>query len=339
MKLRGSFSSVLFAACSLLPLHAHAEVSSQEKALASRLFDEASKLMSAGQTARACDKYAESKRLDPQLGTMLYLGECYAKIGRTASAWASFKEAADIAAQRGDARTAKIRERISSVETTLSNLTIVVADTEPADLEVRQDGAIVGKAAWGTSIPVDPGEHSVTATSPGAKPREVKAVVSDGARSVTVNLPAIEYLPPVAPPSNPQPAAAGVARLPPSVTAQDARPWFARHQRLLAVVAGGVGVAGVGVGTAFGLMAKPTYDKSAADCNGDVCGPSGHDYRESAFTKAEISTVAFGIGAAGLIGGAVLWLTAPKASPSASAALVTPSVGPSVAMLNVQRSW
>jgi hypothetical protein len=41
-----------------------------------------------------------------------------------------------------------------------------------------------------------------------------------------------------------------------------------------------------------------------------------------------------------LIGGAVLWLTAPKASAMAgSSALVVPSVGPSTAMLHVQRSW
>jgi hypothetical protein len=308
--------------------------------LASRLFDEASKLMTAGQTAAACAKYAESKRLDAQLGTLLYLGECYAKIGKTASAWVSFKEAADIAAQRNDARTAKIRERLASVEKTLSNLVLVVADSEPADLEIRQDGAIVGRAAWGSPIPIDPGTHEITATSPTSKARQVKADVSETGRTLTVNLPPIEYLP--APAVAPTPEAAPTADSSrASVPAEDNRPWFTKNRRLVALVAGGVGVVGVGVGAAFGLMAKPTYDKSAADCNKDVCGPAGHDYRQSAFTKAEVSNIALGVGAAALIGGVVLWVTAAKAhvEQQPQAALVVPVVGPNLAMLAMQRSW
>src|SRR5882724_9354208 len=99
--------------------------------------------MAAGQTAEACPKYAESERLDPQLGTLLHLGECYAKLGKTASAWTSFKEAADLAAERKDRREAKIRERITDLEKTLSNLVIMVDASEPAGLELRQDGELV----------------------------------------------------------------------------------------------------------------------------------------------------------------------------------------------------
>src|SRR3954469_14435563 len=128
---------------------ARAQSSTQGRAVASRLYDDASALMASGQTAEACPKYAESQRLDPQLGTLLHLGECYAKLGKTASAWTSFKEAADIAAQRSDKREDKIRERIAILEKTLSNLVIVVDASEPAGLELRQDGELVGRAGWG----------------------------------------------------------------------------------------------------------------------------------------------------------------------------------------------
>jgi hypothetical protein len=104
---------------------------------------------------------------------------------------------------------------------------------------------------------------------------------------------------------------------------------------------GGVGVVGVGVGTAFGLMVKPTYDKSDPYCNGDHCNPPGHDFRESAFDKATVANVAFGVGGVALIGGAVLWLTAPKPHPSEDAQppLLTPAVGPKAAFLSLQRTW
>ena len=317
---------------------AHAEPSTQERAVASRLYDDASSLLAAGQTAQACPKYAESERLDPQLGTLLHLGECYAKLGKTASAWTSFKEAADIAAERKDRREVKIRERITDLEKTLSNLVIVVDASEPAGLELRQDGELVGRAGWGTPIPSDPGEHKISATAPGAKPREVVTTVAANGQTTTVRLPAIELLPAAAAPA--ADAGAPSAGTSAAATPADSQAWFATHRKVVAGVVGGVGLAGIGVGAAFGLMAKSTYDKSQPHCTDNHCDPSGHDYRQSAFGKALVSDVAFGVGAAALVGGAVLWLTAPKHSEQQpNVALVTPLVGPGTAMVSVQRTW
>ena len=323
--------------CLLCASGAHAQSSTQGRAVASRLYDDASALMASGQTAEACPKYAESQRLDPQLGTLLHLGECYAKLGKTASAWTSFKEAADIAAQRSDKREDKIRERIAVLEKTLSNLVIVVDASEPAGLELRQDGELVGRAGWSTPIPIDPGEHKITATAPGAKPRELTTTVAANGQTTTVRLPAIEPLPPTA--ATPEPATSG-AGASSAATPSDAGPWFATHRKVVAGVAGGVGLVGIGVGTAFGLMAKSTYDKSGPYCNGDRCDATGHDLRQSALGKALVSDVAFGVGAAALVGGVVLWLTAPKhTEQQPSVALVTPVVGPHAAMLSIQRSF
>ena len=317
----------------------HAEPSTQEKALASRLFDDASKAMAEGKTEIACPKYAESERLDPELGTLLHLGECYAKLNKTASAWTSFKEASDIATQRNDPRASKIRERLTALEKNMSNVVIAVASTEPAGLEVRQDGAVVGRAGWGTPIPVDPGEHELTATAPGAKPREVAFTVPDKPQTLTVNLPALELLP--ANPETQAPTLGGPtnpAGTQAANTAPDqSRSWFSEHQRAVGLVIGGVGVVGIGVGSAFGLLAKSTYDKSDPHCSGDHCDSAGHAFRESGLSKAMVSDVAFGVGAAALIGGAVLFLTSPKSSTHA--AFVTPIFGPNLALVSVQRSF
>src|ERR1700690_321489 len=76
-----------------------AESSAASKAVATQLFDDAQALLAKGELASACAKYAESQRLDPQLGTLLHLGDCYERLGKTASAWASFKDAIVIASQ------------------------------------------------------------------------------------------------------------------------------------------------------------------------------------------------------------------------------------------------
>lgn len=315
----------------LVAASASAETSAQSTALASRLYDDASKAMAAGQLPIACAKYAESERLDPQLGTLLHLGECYSKSNKTASAWTTFKEAVELATQRNDPRTEKIRERIAALEKSLSNLIIVVPEPAPDGIEVRQDGALVGRAGWGTPIPVDPGPHEITATAPGVKARKMPAIVGNMAATVTVELPPAEYLP-----KPPEPSAPVGAQL---TSDAPTRSWFATHQRVVALVVGGVGVAGIGVGTAFGLMVKPTYDKSDAHCNADHCDAAGHEFRESAFGKAEVSNIAFGVGAVALAGGAVLWLTAPKATKASDRTTFTPVITPSVALLTVQRSW
>src|SRR5271166_5257799 len=79
-----------------------AQTSAGDKAAAQAIFDEGKRLMDAGQFAQACPKFADSEKLDPGVGTLLNLGVCYEKNGQTASAWATYKEAASAAANAGE---------------------------------------------------------------------------------------------------------------------------------------------------------------------------------------------------------------------------------------------
>src|SRR5262245_66532784 len=75
--------------------------SAADKAAAEALFDQGRAAMQEGDFAKACGLLERSQHIDPGVGTLLYLAECYEKSGKTASAWATFREAADAAeAQR-----------------------------------------------------------------------------------------------------------------------------------------------------------------------------------------------------------------------------------------------
>ena len=89
----------MFLATLLVSPFVRAEPSSADKVMATQLYDDAEKEMGRSNYAVACLKYGESQRLDPQLGTLLHLADCWERAGKTASAWATFKDAIEIASR------------------------------------------------------------------------------------------------------------------------------------------------------------------------------------------------------------------------------------------------
>src|SRR4249919_971457 len=74
----------------LSPSLAGAQTSASDKAMAEHLFDRGLALMRQGQFSEACTQLEQSEAIERGIGTLLYLAECYEKLGRTASAWAMF---------------------------------------------------------------------------------------------------------------------------------------------------------------------------------------------------------------------------------------------------------
>jgi tetratricopeptide (TPR) repeat protein len=281
-----------------------AQAQTADATAAQALFEQARTLFAQGRYAEACPKFEESQRLDPGSGTLINLARCYEQIGRHASAWNKYLEAAAAASSAGNTRREKeARERAETLRPSLSTLVIDVSAEakQIPGLEVRRDGSSVGAPQWGVPIPADVGEHTIVAAAPGHDEWRRVVTVEGPAKNVGVEVPAL------APTSAAPAAVQGVPE--PELAPRRGL----GTQRVLALIAGGVGVAGLGVGTVFGLKSKSKHDEAEKYCDGAECDdPRGMSAGEDAYAAGTLSTVFMVVGGAALAGGAVLWFTAPR---------------------------
>lgn len=281
------------------------------EAAAEALFAEGQKLVKEKKYAEACAKFAESNRLDRGAGTLIHLADCYEKNKQTASAWATWKEAASAAQAINRADWQKLAsDRSSKLEPKLAKLTIKVPESVDK-LEVTKDGAPFAQATWNTPFPVDVGPHTIEATAPGHKPYKTTANVSKDGEKLDVVIPKLEALPAdpalatKTEPTKPEPAK------PAPKEEEDGS-----GQRAIGYIVAGVGVVGLAVGGVTGLMAMSANNEAKDKCpqEGACANKDGVDANESAKSLGLVSTIGFGAGAALIIGGAVLIFTAPKGS-------------------------
>ena len=279
-----------------------AEPTSADKSLATQLFKEGRTLVDQGRVAEGCRKLEESQRLDPGGGTLLNLALCHEKEGRTATAWAEFTEALGIARKDDRPQRAEIaQQHIEALEPTLSRLTVQVpAGSDLPDLEIKRDGTAVRRAAWGTAMPIDPGDHVIEAFALGKIPWKQTVTVGGKAEGKTITVPALENAPVTAPPPTPAPAAGRM----PATYVEVKKPvspavW----------VAYGIGAAGLGVGTYFGIRAMSDQSTADDNCPRDVCSAAGISANSDAIKAANLSTVGFGVGILGVGLGTFLLLS------------------------------
>jgi hypothetical protein len=282
---------------------AGAEPTASDRAAAEALFAEGGSLYQAGRYQEACAKLADSQRLDPAPGTLLNLARCYQKLGQTATAWLTFLDAAAAARNAHNSDREKMaKEAAAALAPTLPKLTIVVPQHNvPVGIEVKRDGTRVPPALWNSSAAVDPGDHEIVFTATGKKPWSTH-VRAEPSRVTQVTLPVLEKAP-----NSPG------AR----TNSGSDYGWESEHkglgaQRTAALVTAGLGVVGVGVGSWLGLAAISDRNASNERCSGGFCTQEGLDDDGKAHDKATGSTIAFAVGGAALVVGAVLWFAAPS---------------------------
>jgi hypothetical protein len=308
MRTASLLAAVLFA----LPARAQTD-----PVTAQALFDDAKRLMSSGHAAEACPKLAESQRLDPGVGTLLNLGDCYDQTGKPSRAWATFREAEAAALHEGqNDRVRYAKRRVAETEAKLVRLTVdVPADARAPSLEVLRDGETLREPLWGSAVPVDPGDHLVEARAPGYKAFESRVTATHDPIVVRVTLeheaaPVVEPLPPVAlttPPVTIESLPTAPPPLAPSSTT-----------RTIGFVTGSIGLAGVAVGALFGVLAIDRDNAArGAGCDATTCPTTGAlAVSADAKTFATASDVAFVSGGVFIVTGIVCLLAAPR-SPAA----------------------
>jgi hypothetical protein len=308
-----------------------------DKALAESLFREGRRLMDENQFAQACPKFVESNKQDPSPGTLLNLGKCYEALGKTASAWAEYTEAVTLARTLGRAQQEQeARDRADALEPKLSKLRID-PPPEPIDgLEVKRGGVVMGPGSLGVELPVDPGEYSIEASAPGRSTWTGSVKIGKDGDKQTIAIPALEAAPGQGTPPPVGPTPAGASPAPPASGQADlTADSGGGSKRTLGYVLGGVGIASLGVGTLFGVLAAQQASDAEDDpalCPDKLCSKEGRKEIDSAKTKALISTIGFGVGVAALAAGVTLVLTTPderttRRSAPLSARIVS-SVGP-----------
>ena len=268
------------------------------------LYNQGKELLDAGKTAEACQAFESAKRLDfTAFNLILRLGDCYERLGKTASAYSQYQQAASVAAAAKDARQITAEERIAAVEPLLARLAVTLAPGA-VGVVVRRNGEILGgEKLDGKAAPVDPGSYTFEATASGKKSWSTTREITPGA-SVIIDVPALEAIAVPAPrPVVPSPEPVSSAR------------------RTIGVALGSVGLVGLGVGAAFGIKALANLASSKADGHCDAesyCDDVGFQLRQDARDAGTISTVTLALGATAAVAGAILWLTAP-AGPKAPA--------------------
>jgi hypothetical protein len=110
---------------------AHAQTS--QSAAAEALFEAGREQIASGELDEGCRKMEASQKIDPAVGTLLYLGDCQERLGRTASAWAAFREAASLARLSGQPQREEIATtRAAALEPRLSRVKVAVNDASGA---------------------------------------------------------------------------------------------------------------------------------------------------------------------------------------------------------------
>jgi hypothetical protein len=301
----------------------------QNRVVAESLFEEGRRLVAQGNFAEAAQKFEASHELDSGVGTLLYLGECQEKLGLTASAWASFKEAESLADVRGDRERWRIAQtRATALATKLPRLVVRVAEAHKlAGMVVRVGNAAIPPASWNSPVFHDPGSHRVRVEAPGRVAWSSTVVVQPSITSA-VEVPLLE---------RPRTAGAKVPRALPLTTADPLadQAGVGRTQRFVGLALGGVGVSGLAAGAVLGMQAASRNDESLEECprSRNLCSPQGVKLRSEAENYARASNIAFAAGGGVALAGIVVYLTSPSgASPAQSKALAlsgsaTPSSG------------
>ncbi|MEO8904031.1 MAG: hypothetical protein ABI488_16970 [Polyangiaceae bacterium] len=270
--------------CSLLASASIASAEGVHSAHADALVHQGEVLLAAHKVVAACAKFEASEAQETGLGTLLHLGDCYERSGRSASAWHAFLEAEALATAQKDASRQQIAaDRVAALEPKLSRVVFVVPTTSRVPgLTVRLGENTIPAASWGAIIPVDAGEQHVTVSAKGHRSWQLDLTVEPETREYRVNVPTLK--PDTAPNADRRSAL-----------------------RTAGVITGGAGIAGLGAGAVFSALSRSADDAGTCVRGVIQCAPT----RTTKNSYSDAATVTFALGGTLLATGITLWVLSP----------------------------
>ena len=258
-----------------------------------------------GKCEEAIPHFVESLKLDPKAITLINLAACEEKTAKLADALGHWVEARSRAQTEGNAAIQEEAEKkAKALEARIPKLTVVLAGATP-DSEVVRDGVALGAASMGVALPVNPGAHTLVVRAKGHEDTSENVTIAEGEnKRVELKLGGAKG---ATAPSGGDTGAASGGTSP------------------LVYLGFGTAIAGVAVGSIFGIMTLGKGSDAKSACPSGACkDQAAVDDAKSGQTLGTLSTIGFlvgGVGAAvGIYG--LVW-GKPKASTS-----VAVSVGP-----------
>jgi hypothetical protein len=198
-------------------------------------------------------------------------------------------------------RRTQVEREIGELRGRVAHVTVV---SNVDGVDVALDDAPFGRASASESMLVGAGRHKLSASRAGFAP-VLRVVDIAGGDTLTIRLDLV-------PETMPSPAA------------EHEQPSYAG-----AIISGLVGVAGVAVGTTFGVLTLNGKSTLDGECSGAKVCPSKAQSDIDAYTRnGTISGIGFGVGALGLVlGGYLFFHERGKEAPQTRARIV-PWVGP-----------
>jgi hypothetical protein len=318
----------------LCPAIAHAEPSASDKETARSLLDEGDRKYASKDFKGALDAYQGAHAIMGVPTTGIEVAKAQEALGLLVEARDTLLSISRLPVQpREPAAFTKARDdakaRAPGIAARIPAVRFTVSGPQPgADLAVSVDGQALPSASATLPRKVNPGHHRVTVSSPGFAEQTREVDVEEG-KETALTFALAPGAGGAAPAAGPAPASEGTA---PGAPAADSGKTEKSSLAYVGLGIGALGVAGVVVGTVFGLKASSKWDDAKALCNPypTNCGTDGSSLGKDAQSAATISTVGFVVGAVGLATGAVLWFAAPEKKTESGVAL---GVGPTSVML------
>jgi hypothetical protein len=273
--------------------------------------------MLAGRYATGCPALEASYRLDPRPGTLFTMAECNLRQGKTATALADYDQFVAVCEGMPPAQQASQAERLAiakqeraSLGAVVARVTIRVPDSAPLGTIVRCDDKVIAGPVLVGGLPLDPGDHTIGTEAPGGRTGSLKISLEAGERRSVVA---------------PIPTSSGSLAAPAEALGTTAAPAASHASRRLwidgAGAAGGLGLLVAGAAGAL-AVSKASTANGGCDAAGVCASREAADAGNSARALADVATAALAFAAVGFAVAAVLWISEPAASRSATGAAI-----------------